>query len=111
MSFIEMLPYHVVPLFGVKKTHTSTALAAVERDNVAAPPGNTNDPPAHATVRLGVASFVRISVNDEPRLELALEFDSVKVQLPVSVAVKTLPKVRSIVAAVPELPNATTLSE
>ena len=88
---MEMLPYHVVPLFGVKNTQMSTALAVVVRDNAAAPPGKRNVPPAHATVRPAVASFVKISVKEEPRFELAFEFASVKVQLPVSVAVKTLP--------------------
>ena len=91
MFFMAILPYHVVPLLGVKNTQMSTAFAVVVRDNVAAPPGNLNAPPAHATVRPGVASFVKMSVKDEPRLELAFEFASVKVQLPLSVAVKTLP--------------------
>ena len=89
----------------------SIAPAVVVRDNVAAPPGNLNDPPVHATERLGVASFVKISVKDEPRLELAFEFANVKVQLPVSVAVKTLPALRLIVMAVLVLPSATTSSE
>ena len=109
MFAIGMLPYQVVPLFGVKKNQTSVAFAVVVL--VTDPPGNLNVPPLQATVRPAVPSFVKMSVNDEPRLELAFGFDNVKVQLPVSVAVKTLPKVRSIVAAVPELPNATTLSE
>ena len=111
MFFMEMFPYHVVPLSGVKKTQMSTAFAVVVRDSDAAPPGKRNEPPLQATVRLGVASFVKMSVNDEPRLALALEPDSVNVQLPVSVAVKTLPCERSIVLAVPVLPSATTLSE
>ncbi len=91
MFFMEMLPYHVVPLFGVKNTQISTAFAVVVRESDAAPPGKRNVPPAHATVRPAVPSFVKMSVNDEPRLELAFEFANVKVQLPVSVAVKTLP--------------------
>ena len=111
MFFMEMLPYHVVPLFGVKNTQMSTAFAVVVRDNVPAPPGNLNAPPAQATVRPAVPSFVKMSVKDEPRLELALGFVSVKVQLPVSVAVNTLPCRRSMLVAVPELPSATTSSE
>ena len=91
MFFMEMLPYHVVPLFGVKNTHMSTAFAVVVRESAPAPPGKRNVPPAQATVRPAVPSFVRMSVKDEPRLELAFEFANVKVQLPVSVAVKTLP--------------------
>ena len=55
----------MVPPSGVKKNHTSTALAVVVLDKEAAPPGNLNDPPAHDTVRLGVASFVKIKVNDD----------------------------------------------
>ena len=106
-----MLPYHVVPLFGVKNTQMSTALAVVVRPSDAAPPGKRNVPPAHATVLLAVASLVKMSVKDEPRFELALEFVNVKVQLPVSVAEKTLPCRRSMLMAVPVLPNATTLSE
>ena len=108
---MEMLPYHVVPLFGVKNTQMSTALAVVVRPSVAAPPGKRNVPPAHATVRPAVASFVKMSVKDVPRFELALEFVSVNVQLPVSVAVNTLPCRRSMLVAVPELPSATTRSE
>jgi hypothetical protein len=69
----------------------STAFAVVVRDKLDAPPGNLNDPPAHATERPGVASLVKMSVKDDPRLELALGLANVKVQLPVSVAVKTLP--------------------
>jgi hypothetical protein len=75
MFFMEMLPYHVVPLSGVKNTQMSTAFAVVVRDSADAPPGKRNAPPAHATVRPAVASFVRINVNDVPRLELALELE------------------------------------
>jgi hypothetical protein len=109
MFAIGMLTYQVVPLFGVKKNQMSVALAVVVL--VTAPPGYLNVPPLQATVRPAVPSFVRIRVNDDARLELALEFDSVKVQFPVSVAVNTLPNVRSMVCAVPVLPSAVTLSE
>jgi len=108
MFFIEMLPYHVVPPSGVKNTQTSTPLAAVVRESDADPLGNLNVPPDQATVRPAVASFVSISVNeDDP---VAIGADNVKVQLPVSVAVKTLPEVQVMVVAVPELPSATTVS-
>jgi hypothetical protein len=43
----------------------STALAVVVLDKEAAPPGNLNEPPAYATVLPGVASLVKINVNDE----------------------------------------------
>ena len=111
MFFMEMLPYHVVPLSGVKNTQMSTAFAVVVRDRDAAPPGKRKEPPAQATVRPAVPSFARISVKDEPRFEFALDPESVNVQLPVSVAVKTVPSARLIVAAVPVLPIADTLSE
>ena len=103
-----MLPYHVVPPFGVKKTQMSVALAVVVRAREAEPLGNRKVPPAQATVLDGVASFVSISVNeDEP---VAIGEARVNVQLPVSVAVKTLALVQVIVVAVPELPSATTVS-
>lgn len=89
----------------------STAFAVVVRDRDEAPPGKRNAPPAHATVRPAVASLVKMSVKDEPRFELALEFVNVKVQLPVSVAEKTFPCRKSMLVAVPELPSATTRSE
>ena len=95
MFFMAMFPYHVVPPLGVKNTHTSTALAVVVRDNDAAPPGNKNVPPDQATVRLGVASLVRIRVKDDD--PVAIGADNVNVQLPVRVAVKTLPLVQVIV--------------
>jgi hypothetical protein len=108
MSFMAILPYHVVPPFGVKKTQTSTAFAVVVRDRDAAPPGKTKLPPAQATVLPAVPSFVKINVNeDEP---VAMGSDSVNVQLPVSVAVKTLAFRRSMVVAVPVLPRAETVS-
>jgi len=108
MFFIEILPYHVVPPSGVKKTQMSVALAVVVREREAEPLGNLNEPPDHATVRPAVASFVSISVNeDEP---VATAEASVNVQLPVSVAVNTLPLVQVIVCAVPVLPIADTVS-
>ena len=65
MSFMAILPYQVVPPSGVKKTQISIALAVVVRDKDAEPPGNLNEPPAHATVRPAVQSFVRMSVNED----------------------------------------------
>lgn len=84
-----MLPYHVVPPLVVKNTQISVAFAVVVRDKVAAPPGHKNEPPAQATVRLGVASFVKINTKDDDPVAIAL--DRVKVQFPVRVAVNTLP--------------------
>jgi hypothetical protein len=108
MFFIEMLPYHVVPPSGVKKTQMSVALAVVVREREAAPPGNLNVPPAQAIVRLAVASFVSISVSDEEPVAIGAE--RVIVALPVKVAVNTLPLVQVNVRAVPVLPAATTVS-
>jgi len=82
-----MLAYQVVPPSGEKKNQISVAFASVVR--LTEPPGNSTVPPEKATVRLGVASLVRINVNDDALLELLFEPDNVKVQLPVSVAVKT----------------------
>jgi hypothetical protein len=108
MFFIEMLPYHVVPPSGVKKTQMSIALAVVVREREAAPLANLNVPPDQATVRPAVASFVSISVNEEEPVAIGAE--RVKVQLPVNVAVKTFPLVQVMVVAVPEFPRATTVS-
>jgi hypothetical protein len=64
---MAILPYHVVPPSGVKKTQMSVAFAVVVRDRDAAPPGNRKEPPDQATVLPAVPSFVKISVNeDEP---------------------------------------------
>lgn len=104
-----MFTYHVVPPLGLKKNHTSTALAVVVRDTE--PPAYLNVPPASVTVRLAVASLVRISVNDVPREATLLDADKVKVQLPVSVAVNTVPLVQATACVVPVLPIAVTLSE
>ena len=104
-----MLTYHVVPLSGEKKNQMSTALASV--DLVIEPPGYLNVPPARATVREAVASFVRINVNEVARLAVLLGVAKVNVQLPVSVAVNTLPSLQLIVLAVPVLPKAVTSSE
>ena len=108
MFFMAMLPYHVVPPSGVKKTQMSVALAVVVRERVPDPLGNLNAPPDQATVLPAVPSFVSISVNeDEP---VAIAEARVNVQLPVSVAVKTLPEVQVIVCEAPVLPRATTVS-
>ena len=103
-----MAPYHVVPPFGVKKTQISVAFAVVVRDRDAAPPGKRKVPPDQATVLPAVPSFVKINVNEDDPVAIGLE--SVKVQLPVSVAVNTLAVWRLMVVAVPELPRATTVS-
>ena len=104
-----MLTYHVVPPSGLKKNHMSTALAVVVRDTE--PPAYLNVPPASVTVRLAVASLVRISVNDVPREATLLDADKVNVQLPVSVAVYTVPLVHARATEVLVLPIALTLSE
>jgi len=98
----------VVPPSGVKKNQTSIAFAVVVRESAAAPPGNLNEPQAQATVLPGVASFDRISVNeDEP---VATGYRKVNVQLPVSVAENTLPLVMSMLIAAPVLPSAVIVS-
>jgi len=99
----------VVPPSGLKKNHMSTALAVVVR--AIEPPAYLNVAPASVTVRLGVASLVRIRVNDVPREATLLAADKVNVQLSVSVAVYTVPLVQAIVCVVPVLPIAVTLSE
>ena len=98
-----------MPLSGEKKNQMSTALASV--DLVIEPPGYLNVPPARATVREAVASFVRINVNEVARLAVLLGVAKVNVQLPVSVAVNTLPSLQLMVTAVPVLPKAVTSSE
>ena len=103
------MTYHVVPLSGEKKNQISVALASVVR--VTEPPGYLNVPPAKATVRLAVASLVRTKVNEVARLAVLLGVAKVNVQLPVSVAVNTLPSLQLIVLAVPVLPKAVTSSE
>ena len=98
----------MVPPSGVKKNQTSIAFAVVVRASDAAPFGNLNVPPAQATDLLGVASFVKISVNeDEP---VATGYRKVNVQFPVRVAEKTLPLVISMLIAVPVLPSAVIVS-
>ncbi len=101
--------YHVVPLSGEKKNQMSVALAAVVR--LTEPPGYLNVPPAKATVLEAVASLVRTKVNEVARLAVLLGVASVNVQLPVRVAVNTLPSLQLIVTAVPVLPRAVTSSE
>ena len=104
-----MVTYQFVPPSGEKKNHTSTAFASVVR--LTEPPGYKNVPPAKATVRLGVASLVKINVNDVPLFAVLLAEANVNVQFPVSVAVNTCPVSASIVTAVPVLPSALTVSE
>jgi len=94
----------VVPESGVKKNQTSIALAVVVR--VIVPPGLLNVPPENATVLPGVASFVRTRTNDDT----APGFETVRVALPFKVAVNSVPRERSIVAAVSVLPIATAVS-
>ena len=104
-----MVTYHVVPLSGEKKNQMSVSLAPVER--LTEPPGYWNVPPAKATVLEAVASLVSTKVNEVARLAVLLAEASVNVQLPVRVAVNTLPSSQSIVTAVPVLPIAVTSSE
>jgi hypothetical protein len=104
-----MVTYQVVPLSGEKKNQMSVALASVVR--VTEPPGYLNVPPARATVREAVASFVRINVNEVARLAVLLGVAKVIVALPVKVAVNTLPLLQLIVTAAPVFPKAVTSSE
>jgi hypothetical protein len=101
--------YQIVPPSGEKKNQISVTFAPV--DLLTDPPGYLNVPPAKATVRLAVASFVRTRVNDVALFDVLLAEANVNVQLPVRVAVKTLPSSQSIVTAVPVLPIAVTSSE
>ena len=103
------MTYHVVPLSGEKKKYISVALASVVR--LIEPPGYLNVPPANATVLEAVASLVRSNVNDVALFDVLLAEANVKVQLPVRVAVNTLPSSQSMVTAVPVLPIAVTSSE
>jgi hypothetical protein len=80
--------------------------AAVVLDKLAAPPGNLNEPPDHATVRFGVPSLVRIRVNDAAPVGFVI----VKVQLPPRVAVNKVPANKLIVAAVVTVPRDTEVS-
>lgn len=75
------------------------------------PPGYLNVPPDKTTVLDAVPSFVRIRVNEVALFESELGVASVNVQLPVRVAVYTVPVLQLIVWAVPVFPIATTLSE
>jgi hypothetical protein len=72
------------------------------------PPGSLNvaPDPANTTVRPGVPSFVSKSVKEDTFAGLV----TVNVQLPPSVAVKTVPADKSIVADVVTVPRATTVS-
>lgn len=104
-----MLTYQVVPLSGDIKNQMSVALASVVR--LTEPPGYLNVPPVSATVLLAVASFVKIRMKDDVRLETPFSPETVNVTLSVNVAVKTWAVDASSVFAVPVLPRALTLSE
>lgn len=106
MFLTAIFPNQVVPEFAVKNTQTSVAFAVVVRDKAADPPGNWKEPPDQATDLPGVASLVKINVKEFT----GAVFATVKVQLPVRLAVKTVPELRSMVLAVLVLPNATTVS-
>jgi len=88
----------------------STALAVVVRESAAAPPGNfiVAPEPIKVTVLPGVASFVRISVNEDAPDDTGKR--KVIVAFPLSVAENTLPLVKSRLMAVPVLPRAVTVS-
>tara|TARA_R110000751_G_scaffold299462_1_gene410562 strand:- start:46 stop:363 length:318 start_codon:yes stop_codon:yes gene_type:complete len=94
---------------GEKKNQISTAFASVVL--LIDPPGYLNVPPDKTTVREAVASLVNIKVNEVALFAVVFGVDRVNVQLPVSVAVTTLPVLQFIVLAVPVLPNAFTSSE
>ena len=90
-----IVTYQVVPLSGEKKNHISTALASSVR--LIVPPGYLKVPPDKTTVLDAVASFVRIKVNDVALLESGLGVANVNVQLPVRVAVYTVPVLQLMV--------------
>ena len=94
-SAIGMLTYQVVPLSGEKKNQMSVALASSVL--VIDPPGYLNVPPASATVLDAVPSFVRTKVNDVALFESELGVANVNVQLPVRVAVYTVPVLQLMV--------------
>ena len=103
-----MLPYHVVPLSGLMNDQISVLLAAVVLEG-ALLLGHLTDA-GQAIVLLGVPSLVSIKLND---CILGAEFVpvvNVNLQLPVSVAVKTLPSAKSRVADVPVSPIALRVS-
>jgi len=90
----------------VKKNQTSVALAVVVR--VTEPPAALNEPPEYAndTVLPPVPSFKSTRIKDDTAPALVI----VSVALPFKVAVNTVPRDRSIVAAVPVLPIADAVS-
>jgi hypothetical protein len=95
-----------VPLSVVKNDQTSVLFAVVVLVGTALF-GHFTDA-GQVIVLLGVASFVKISVKDAvPEVTPVV---NVKVQSPVSVAVKTFPFARLIVAAVEVFPNALNFS-
>ena len=67
----------------------STAFASVVL--LIDPPGYLKVPPESTTVLPAVASLVKINVNEVALLAVLFGVDRVNVQLPVSVAVNTLP--------------------
>ena len=102
------MPYHVVPPSGLKNVQISIAFAAVVLESDPEPPGYLNVPPVYAnvTVLLGVASFVNMTV----AAAAPEAFEKVSVALPVNVTLKTVPVVKSNVAAVPEFTAAGAVS-
>ena len=90
-----IVTYHVVPLSGEKKNQISVALASVVL--LIVPPGYLNVPPDKATVRPAVPSLVSTNVKEVDLLDVLFGVAKVKVQLPVSVAVNTLPLLHVIV--------------
>ncbi|WP_165701969.1 hypothetical protein [Mycobacteroides abscessus] len=93
-------PYQLVP--SAKKLSTSILLAAVV---IVGAPEVPHFTPVNVAVKLPAPVFNN-SVNDLPVVDVGM----VKVQLPVRVAVCTVPLVRSIVLDVPVFPIATTPS-
>ena len=74
---------------GFKKNQISIAFAPVVRE--IEPPAYLKLPPANATVRLGVPSFVKIKVKLLVRLEFEFGLLSVRVVLSFKVAVNSWP--------------------
>ena len=103
-----MFPYHVVPLSGLMNVQMSVLLAVVVLEG-ALLLGHLTDA-GQVMVLLGVLSFASIKVNDAALGAEFVPVVNVNVQLPFSVAVKTLPSAKSRVADVPVLPTALTVS-
>ena len=107
--FAGIVTYQVVPPSGEKKNQMSVALASSVL--LIVPPGYLNVPPDKTTVLDAVPSLVRIRVNDVALFESEFGVANVNVQLPVKVAVYTVPVLQLIVWAVPVSPITSTLSE